>query len=200
MTTPRQPSGGASSISYRKRRTRTPQPPMPSQQPGALARRHSTSSGPCRARHRLPRSAPAAETLLPTHQDAREVVGDLVPNPDQYPPALRAGPLHVSYLWAPLLHVGSPRGDALGEEEEEEEEVDSQRSEVPEMLISQVELPVWTRCRRPAATATSSACRPGRVAASWRSRSGYQCCCSLPARWSRVCVLLRHHRSRRPLC
>ena len=46
----------------RKRRTRTRQPPTPSQRPGARARRHTTSSHPCRARHRLPRSARAAET------------------------------------------------------------------------------------------------------------------------------------------
>jgi hypothetical protein len=40
-----------------------------------------------------------------------------------------------------------------------------------EMLISKVELPFQTRWRRHASTATSSASRPARLAASWRLRS-----------------------------
>jgi hypothetical protein len=55
-----------SSISYpRKRRTRTPQPSTPSHRPGTRPRRHPTSSHPCRARHRRPRSARVAETSHP---------------------------------------------------------------------------------------------------------------------------------------
>ena len=59
--TPPQPSGGASSISSRKRQTRTPQPLRQSQRRGTGPRRHATSSHPRGARRRLLPSAPAAE-------------------------------------------------------------------------------------------------------------------------------------------
>src|SRR5215211_7874619 len=62
-TTPPQPSGGAFSISYRKRRTRSLQPPRQSQRPGARPRPHTTSSDRCRARSPLPRSRRAAENV-----------------------------------------------------------------------------------------------------------------------------------------
>ena len=103
-TTPPQPSGGASSTSYRKRRTRNPQPPAPSQRPGARPRPHATSSDPCRARRRLPRSARAAENLH-TYHDARDVFRwSVAEPPDQYSSgAARAGPpLRVSLLCGPL--------------------------------------------------------------------------------------------------
>ena len=65
----------------RKRRTRTPQPPTPSQRPGAPPRRHPTSSDPCRARRRLPRSARAAETSPPRITTPEMCFGGLLPNP-----------------------------------------------------------------------------------------------------------------------
>jgi hypothetical protein len=54
-TTPPQPSSGASSINYRKRRTQTLQPSTLSQRPGARPRQR-----PCRARRCLARSAQVA--------------------------------------------------------------------------------------------------------------------------------------------
>jgi hypothetical protein len=69
MTTPPQPSGGASSTSYWKRRTRNPQPLSRSRRPGAPRRGHSTSSHPCRAWRRLRHWARAADPGLPTQND-----------------------------------------------------------------------------------------------------------------------------------
>jgi hypothetical protein len=60
---PAQPCGGASSTSYRKRRTRNPPPLRRSRRPVARARCHSTGSRPCRARHRPGRSARAADLV-----------------------------------------------------------------------------------------------------------------------------------------
>ena len=66
-TIPPPPSSGASSISYpRKCRTKALQSPTPSQRAGTLARGHTTTSHPGRARRRLPHSAQAAENLAMT--------------------------------------------------------------------------------------------------------------------------------------
>jgi hypothetical protein len=81
MTTLRQPCGGASSISYRKR-TRSQEPPTPTQRPDAPPRPHATSGDPYRTRRRLTRSARAAETSPPDPVATPEMrFGGLPPNP-----------------------------------------------------------------------------------------------------------------------
>jgi hypothetical protein len=79
-TTPPQPSGGASLISYRKRRTRTQRPTRQSERLGTRPRGHCSGSDPGHARRRHPRSVRAAENV-DASQCRRSDSRSLLPNP-----------------------------------------------------------------------------------------------------------------------